>query len=136
MKYLIPVCLLFLLGCFPGPRKIDHNKEWEKWSSDLKNLVSQIELNYKKYSIGNNDFPPEFSYPFDDGYRIHHYGNGTEEPIKPDSLTIIFYTDRGLMDHFSAFVYTNDPKQIKIYDDKIKNSGDYKMEKSWYYIKE
>jgi len=51
------------------------------------------------------------------------------------SLTITFYTDTGINDHYSGFVYSNDSTQIKILNDKVKLGGnDLKKEENWYFI--
>lgn len=51
------------------------------------------------------------------------------------AVTITFYTDRGLLDHYSAFIYTNNPEDITFFDDKVKNGGNnYKLAPNWYQI--
>lgn len=50
-------------------------------------------------------------------------------------ITVTFYTDRGLLDHYSAFIYTNNPDDIKLFDEKVKEGGnDFKKEVNWYFI--
>jgi hypothetical protein len=51
------------------------------------------------------------------------------------TITTTFYTDRGLVDHYSAFIYTNDTTQIKKFEEKVKRGGnDLKKDKNWYFI--
>ena len=50
-------------------------------------------------------------------------------------FTIKFYTDQGLMDHYSAFIYTNDPEMLSHLNSEVANGGnDYLMEENWYFI--
>ncbi len=57
------------------------------------------------------------------------------QTLKDTFVTITFYTDRGLNDHYSGFIYTNDKTDIKTFDDKVKNGGnDFKLQPNWYLI--
>ena len=135
MTRIFIILIIIFSGCNIGPRNIEYEKEWDKWSDKLKELVKEIQENSANYSIGNHIFPKGFDYPFDEGFAIHHCNNGKDEPIKPDSLTIVFYTDRGLLDHYSGFIFTNNSSIIESYESKIKHqAGDYKLEENWYYI--
>jgi hypothetical protein len=131
----------FLTSCndafFPGPRKIDWKREWKKNEIKLKALALDIRVNGNKtYKSGNNDFPAGFEYPFDEGFYIENpFANEGKESIDTRRLTIRFYVDRGLLDHYSAFIYTNDATQIKDLDDNVQNGGnDFRIEPNWYMI--
>lgn len=51
------------------------------------------------------------------------------------ALTVMFYTDRGLVDHYSAFIYSNDSTQIQELEEKVMRGGnDFKKEANWYFI--
>jgi hypothetical protein len=59
----------------------------------------------------------------------------TIQTLKDTFVTITFYTDRGLNDHYSGFIYTNDTIDIKTFDDNVKNGGnDFKLQPNWYLI--
>lgn len=59
----------------------------------------------------------------------------TVEGTPGSTFTIKFYTDRGLLDHYSAFIYTNDPERLDELNHKAINGGnDHKMEEGWYFI--
>lgn len=92
---------------FPGPRKIDWEKEWEKNESKLKALTADIlAQGSNKYKTGINDFPKGFSYPFDDGFAISRtYDTTGVNTINTKRITITYYVDRGLLDHYSAFIF-------------------------------
>lgn len=50
-------------------------------------------------------------------------------------VTVTFFTDRGILDHYSAFIYSNDSAEIKRLDEKVKTGGnEYKKETGWYFI--
>lgn len=49
------------------------------------------------------------------------------------TITVEFYTDRGLMDHYTAFVYSNDSLELKHLTEKI-GGNNKKMAKGWFYV--
>jgi len=52
-----------------------------------------------------------------------------------ETLTITFFTDRGLLDHYSGFIYSNNKEMVESLDEKVKEGGnDYKKEMNWYFI--
>jgi hypothetical protein len=56
---------------------------------------------------------------------------------KDDAIvTIKFYTDRGLLDHYQAFIYTNDSLTISQLDEEANSEGgpDHKIKENWYFI--
>ena len=118
ITFLVSVCIL-LSSCF-GPRNVDYRTVWDEQGKELKILVNQIKSN-GTYKWGNHDFP----------------NNRRAIQLDNKNLMIKFYTDRGLMDHFSAFVYTNDKKEMEQLDEQTgrdKNDNYVKLEKHWYYI--
>lgn len=135
---ILPICLLFS-ACF-GPRDIDYKSVWKEQGGELRTLVRTIKTK-GNFQWGNHDFPTNFSYPFDDGFHVK-YGydeNGKAIQLDSKNLTIEFYTDRGLMDHFSAFIYTNDPKEIEFLDEQTNRDykdKDVKLETHWYYVQD
>lgn len=143
MKYgsaCVFVLTTFVYGCgdpFPGPREIDWKKEWTKNESRLKALTNDIlSEGNAKYHIGNNDFPDHFDYPFDEGYSIRNsYYAGYTDHIVTKNITITYYVDRGLLDHYSAFIFTKDSATIEELDRNVKNGGnDFKIEPNWYMV--
>lgn len=130
MKNIIYILILFFYtscGSFiEGPREFDWETEWEINSHDLKGLLVDIKTHSDKFKNGNNDFPDEFDYPFDQGFYLKK---------ENDYITVKFYLDRGLLDHYSAFVYTDDPIKINRLESKVKLDGnDHKLENNWYCI--
>jgi hypothetical protein len=146
MKYIfvqLSILTLLFTACnpFPGPRRVDWKKEWENNQTKLKLLAKDVlEKGSRKYTTGNNDYPSGFDYPFDEGFFISKSFSSTgtvTDTIDTKKITITFYVDRGLLDHYSAFVYTNDSTDIFSYDSKSENGGnDFKIEPNWYMIKD
>jgi len=55
---------------------------------------------------------------------------------KTDStVTILFYTDFGLLDHYSGFVYSNNPLDLTRLNRNVLDGGnDYKINENWFEI--
>ena len=121
------ILAITITGCIPfGPRKVNWGKEWRKWNPELKQLASKIEGAPDSYKAGNHDFPPNFKYPFDQGFHINK-NDGT--------LTITFYLDRGVLHHFSAFIYTTSDSKISELNSEVKNGGyNFNLGDNWYII--
>lgn len=134
MKKLIYTVLIFFLHTSCGPRNIDWKKEWSENHFRFEKLKNDVlKKGGKKYSQGNNNFPEEFEYPFDDGFSINCY-NGNSG-IDTKKISIKFYMDRGLLDHYSAIIFTNDSTVITEMDENVKNDGnDFKIKENWYAI--
>ncbi|MBI3233746.1 MAG: hypothetical protein HYZ42_06840 [Bacteroidetes bacterium] len=138
MRKLTYIFLILILhtscSLFPGPREIEWKTEWSKHHVQLEQLKNDILITGdRKYNQGNNDFPDEFEYPFDDGFSINCY-NGNQG-IDTKKITITFYMDRGLLDHYSAIVFTNDSIVIAEMDENVKNEGnDFNIKQNWYVI--
>lgn len=124
IEKLFPIIILLLISCFPKPRNIDWKNEWINNENKLKLLAEYVQLDSTgEYNSGNFDYPNSFNYPFDQGF----YVNKTNE-----HLTIKFYLDRGIVDHYSAFIYTNDSVLIKTLNNKTqKQENDFKIENHW-----
>jgi hypothetical protein len=137
LNLLLLICLS-LCSCDPvpsfGPREVDWKEEWNTNSDKLKALSKEILSNSNRtYKPGNNEFPKGFSYPFDEGFHIAYSKN--DSIIDAASISVKFYIDRGLLDHYSAFIFTNDSFDIRKMDLKIKDStNDFKLEPNWYMI--
>lgn len=131
------ILILFLhthCSLFPEPREIEWKTEWRKNHVRLEKLKNDIlKTGDRKYNQGNNDFPEEFEYPFDDGFSIDCY-NGNRG-IDTKKITITFYMDRGLLDHYTAIVFTNDSTIMAGMNENVKNKGnDFKIKQNWYVI--
>ena len=83
-------------------------------SEDKSQNVFKLPDNYRQLSNGGNE--------------IMLYRNG-------DMISIKFYTDRGFLDHFNAFYFTNDSSEIVKLDKRCKTQrANRKIEDNWYRI--
>jgi hypothetical protein len=138
IKAIYSILALVFNSCsaFPGPRNIDWQKEWHENRTKLKILAQDISLaNSKKYRTGNNNFPIGFKYPFDEGFFISKPSSYTTTDSTDRAVTVRFYLDRGISDHYSAIIFTNDSSEVKSFDENVSNGGnDFKLEPNWYII--
>jgi len=127
---------LMLISCnwLGEPRNIDWKNEWKKNGRSLKDLTREIIENREgKFKMGNNEFPDSFGFPFDEGFYIG-YGN-RDTLVDTNRISIRYYVDRGLLDHFSAFIYTKDSTEIRELQLKVQQlAGDFKIEDNWYMV--
>lgn len=136
-KFLIFSGLIFIFArCnpFSAPGEVDWKVEWKKNHFSLERLKNDIlKQGERKYRTGNNEFPKDFEYPFDEGFYINSLNGHTQ--IDQKKVTITFYMDRGLMDHYSAIVFTNDSIVLKEMEENVQNAGnDFKIKANWYAI--
>ncbi len=133
IKYFIPLFLSFLiLSCnmLNGPTPVS---DWHKYKHGLKGIVVDIiDNNGKDYVIGENNIPTSVNFPYYNDFSIK---SRIKDSINVNSMTVIFYTDKGLLDHYSAFIFTNDSIKIKSLERNVGDGGnDYKLEKNWYLV--
>ncbi|WP_128330860.1 hypothetical protein [Apibacter sp. HY039] len=122
---------------FLAPKNIDGIKDWNKNKENYKIIIHDILKNSNQtFKIGENNFPSYSKFKYDTSFRIlKPYPIKDSDTIDIHNLTIYFYYDRGLLDHFSALIYSNDSLQLSILDANVKNGGnDYKLENNWYLI--
>ena len=133
------VVLIILIGTltlFLGPdliEKIDWylRKDTRKkivhkaMSGELTQNVTDSKITCK---LNSWKFPP-----------ISNGGNIISIDKTPDNkYKIKFYINNGFLDHYSAFVYTNDPKEIKELDERtlspLNMDTNKKLEENWYRV--
>lgn len=104
--------------------------DWELRLKERNSIVEKI-LNgeIKDSKLMMNSFPP-----------ISNGGNEIFIDYKPEgSITVTFYIDRGFIDNYSAFIFTNDDSKIKEFDARTKsdwNKTNKKLDSNWYRISE
>ncbi|MCC3158239.1 hypothetical protein LJ737_13405 [Hymenobacter sp. 15J16-1T3B] len=122
-----------LTSCSPigNQKKFDWHNVWASNREKLILLTEDIKVNGgKKYKLGNNEFVDGFPYPFNEGFVV----KGGRE-IDSAKILVKYYLDRGVMDHYSAFVYTNDSSEVRNLNKKVEaGANDYKLESNWYII--
>ena len=105
---LIIAITLGLISLFFGPTIVE-KLDWEMRRKTRETIITSIRneiqnrRTFNSYNVEKWNFPP--------------ISNGSKEidisKGEKGELTIRFYIDRGFIDHFSAFVYTNDPNELK-----------------------
>lgn len=137
-KYLISLVLIQILPVITIPFLLSGDKmekfDWNYNYSARMNLINMIETGKIKVPINGKvkswHFPP-----------ISNGGN--EIIVYQDSITkkitATFYIDRGFIDHYSAFIYSSIPEEIKWFDDryiKTKEPNNKRINKNWFRISE
>ncbi|MBD1364760.1 hypothetical protein IDJ77_13145 [Mucilaginibacter sp. ZT4R22] len=75
-----------------------------------------------------------------DGYfpPISNGGNNiVVEKLIDKTVSVTFFINPGLLDHYSAFLYTNDPEKMKSVQERItsgKHKGFAKLDTNWYRV--
>jgi len=111
--------------------------DWSAMKSERERVVANIRSNYKDTVTNNNR--GYYPIPNNKISLIPLSRGGIAKIIKRngDTISVEFYIDRGFIDHYSAFLYTNDPDEKAAMDRSIKEGkyGFYKkLDKNWYSI--
>ncbi len=117
------VISLGILSFFWGQTIVEHI-DWKL----RRKAREEIVLEAHKFKSGMHTYKPK-------KWDLIPISNGGNEVIIDKGLngelTVEFYSDRGFIDHYSAFVYTNDPRIEKEYEN---SSSAKKLDKNWYNI--
>lgn len=108
-------------------------------------LIEKIDWNLRKSTrnkivalVKTNQLQPNSSYYKNicklKRWNIPPISNGGNEIViyktEDGKFTIRFYIDRGFLDHYSAFTYTDNPADIKMFKEKTKTYK--KIDTNWY----
>ena len=123
----ITFCLVYFIMTPVNLDELDWTINYNKRQSILK-LAEERQLKNLSGTTYRIPFPLTL-FPYIKSNDIDiHYSND-------NSLTIKFYTDRGLLDNYSAFVYSSDAVQIEELNHRVRHGFyDSKKEANWYYI--
>lgn len=115
--------MLYLL--FIKKEKI-HKLDWDINKEKRETIVELI----KEGKIRDEKIPDSLE------LRLNCSSDEFKIQTKTDStLTVLFYTDYGLMDHYSAFIYTNDSNDLIQLNEQVQNGGnDYKINENWFQV--
>lgn len=131
MKAIFQILIFAILcsSCFLPNGSQSNPKVWEDNKEDLQKIVNRVLLNPEKFEEGENLIPEDLDFSYDKTFDIR--GNLKDK----NDLKITFYTDRGLVDHYSAIIYTTQKGLVKQFDENVKNGGnDFKLQNNWYAI--
>ena len=102
--------------------------DWTLRRNSREEIIELVKAGKLKPNVTHNNFVctlPDWYFP-----PISNGGNEiTIDKTEKNKFTIGFYIDRGFMDHYSAFVYTNDPEKIKEFEERTYS---VKLDENWY----
>lgn len=132
---LIVTIIIGTTSLFFGENVIE-NIDWKYRKSMREQIVELVKTNKLKPNVAYNNIICSL----DDSYFPPISNGGNEIAIyKTDgNITIEFYINRGFLDNYSAFVYTDDPKKRQELEEiialKSNSSGNKKLDKNWYRV--
>ncbi|MCU7492344.1 MAG: hypothetical protein HF308_09975 [Ignavibacteria bacterium] len=109
--------------------------DWHLRQATRNEIVQKVKNGTLKPNVSYNNVICSLSYLYFP--PISNGGNDIAiEYGKDKSVTVEFYISRGFLDHYSAFVYTEDLEKIKEFEDMIKRNGhgNKKLENNWYRV--
>lgn len=135
LTFFLAVISVIFSSC-SRPRNIDWQSAWNEREQDMKALTHEVKVNRSGiYKLGINELPDNFEYPFDQGFGIGGTQGTLNSVFDSSRIYIKYYIDRGVINHYSAFIYTNDSTEISRLDAKVLEGGnDLKLEDHWYII--
>lgn len=104
--------------------------DWRLREVQRNEIIKKIKTKEFNSENGRAYYLSESKYKF-----ISNGGNEIIIEQAHDRYTITFFIDRGLLDHYTAFIYTDDPLKIKEFDTEIskpRSVNDYKITDNWY----
>ena len=118
--------LFFLLT----PNDLDEY-DWKTNYSKREKIVALAKGNKLKEVRGSG-------YAIPDSLSLFPFFKSNEvliETSRDTIVTVLFYTDRGLLDHYAGFVYTNDSTDMRKFDEQVQDGGkDKKLQPNWYLV--
>lgn len=111
--------------------------DWEFRQNSRKEIIELVKAEKLKPNVSHNNIICTL-----DNWNIPPISNGGNEIAiyKTDDgkLTVEFYINRGFLDHYSAFVYTNDKEKIQELEERTTlNKGlhvNKKLDENWYRV--
>lgn len=103
--------------------------DWKYRRAERESIVKKaLNGDIKDEVLATNYFPP-----------ISNGGKVLVESKSPGNVTVTFFIDRGLLDHYIAYIYTNDKSLIEDFDARTKSEWhrtNKKIDENWYRIAE
>lgn len=111
--------------------------DWQLRRNSREEIIELIKADKLKPNVSYNKIICTL-----ENWNIPPISNGGNEiaiyKTDGNKLTVEFYIDRGFLDHYSAFIYTNDKKKIQELEERITfNKGlhvNKKLGENWYRI--
>jgi len=135
----IGVILTISIGSLTGffGEGIIEKLDWQLRRSSREEIIELIKVGKLKPNATHNNIICIL-----DNWNIPPISNGGNEiaiyKTDDNNLTVEFYINRGFLYHYSAFVYTNDPKTIQELEErinlKIESHINKKLDENWYRV--
>ena len=133
------VILTICIGCFTlfFSEEIIEKLDWQFRRDSREEIVELIKADKLKPNVTHNNIICTL-----ENWNIPPISNGGNEiaiyKTDKNKLTVEFYINRGFLDHYSAFVYTNDKDKIKELEERTTlNKGlhvNKKLDENWYRV--
>lgn len=139
LPYKIIVFITILIGSssFFWGEEIIEKLDWKFRKSTREEIIELVKINKLKPNATHNNiictlkkwnFPP-----------ISNGGNEIAiHKTNHNKLTVEFYINRGFLDHYSAFVYTNNTEKIKELEESLsykkESHQNKKLDENWYRV--
>ena len=113
------------------------NLDWKFRRNSREEIVQLVKYDKLKPNVSHNNIICKL-----DNWNFPPISNGGNEiaiyKVDNNNVTIEFYIDRGFLDHYSAFIYTNDIERIKEIEGRISSETglhiNKKLESNWYRV--
>lgn len=111
--------------------------DWHLRRSTREEIIELIKVDSLKPNVSHNNIICTL-----DNWNFPPISNGGNEiaihKTADNKLTVEFYINRGFLDHYSAFVYTDDENKIKELEERISSKMDIyankKLDQNWYRV--
>lgn len=110
--------------------KFMEKADWRLREVQRNEIINKIKTRKFNFENGRAYYLSESKYKL-----ISNGGNEIIIEQVYDKHTITFFIDRGFMEHYTAFIYTDDPLKITEFDTEIskpRSVNDYKITDNWY----
>jgi hypothetical protein len=122
----IGITLSFIIGLLTIRGDAIEYLDWNLRKGERNKIVENV-----KNGLLKSQNIPYIFFPISQGGEINIEDNSN------GIVSIDFYIDKGFLDHYSAFVYTNNPDEIKTFDSGIGPFGGgtvKKLDANWYRV--
>jgi hypothetical protein len=133
------VILTISIGCLSlfFSEDIIEKLDWKLRRSSREEIVQLVKADKLKPNVNHNNIICTL-----DKWNFPPISNGGNEiaiyKVDNSKVTVEFYINRGFLDHYSAFVYTNDTKKIKELEEHMSYKNglhiNKKLDENWYRV--
>ena len=128
------ILIVFIVGCFSlffGESSLE-KIDWHLRKETRNEIVELIKTDKLKTDIPRKYKLKKWASP-----PISNGGNEViADKTSAGKITVKFYTDRGFIDHYAAFIYTDNPADVEIFEKEIIKGKRRvkKLDTNWYSV--